>query len=240
MNVLIRRENTEVVVNSASFIARAHKGNQKKWFRDKKGNVSTKIILIVMMLVLSSSVSFGQLQFGVVAGVNTSTQSGLGDIWDNDGMCCLLNSGIMARYEFNDWLAIKSGLLYTQKGRSLDIEENGLTFAQKEKFNYLQIPVRAEFSAPFGKRAHRFIGHVGPYTALLLDSKKKIDDQKYDLESQTYDADFGFSFGFGVEVPFGENLMQVLINYDMGLSEVAKYDEDLRNKSLSLNVAWYF
>ncbi len=204
-----------------------------------RGN-TRKLILLVSLVFLCTSFTFGQIKLGVVGGINASTQSGIGNIWDNEAVACNIQIGLMPQYQFNDWFAMKSGLMFSQKGRSIDILSNGLEQKQKDRFSYLEIPIKAEFSAPSGNKDHRLFASVGPYAALLLDSKKKIDDQTYDLEGQTKDSDFGLSIGFGVEYPLGKNSLQLLLNYDMGFSEIAEYDSDLRNKSLSLSVGWYF
>lgn len=228
MNNLRKRERKEEGVKHGSS------------FRSSNGTMIRKIALVSLVSLLCSTVSFGQFQMGVVAGVNASTQSGIGNIWDNDGVRCRLNAGLVSRYQVNDWLAFKSGIIYSQKGSTIEVERNASAVDQIDKLNYLQIPLQAEFSAPFGKRDHRFFGNVGPYVAFLLDAKRDLDGLKYKMNDQFNDTDFGLSLGFGVEVPFGESSMQVSLNYDMGLSEVADFDGDIRNKSLSLNLAWFF
>ncbi len=199
-----------------------------------------KLTLLLSLVFLCTSFTFGQVKMGVVGGINASTQSGIGNIWDNDAVACNFQIGLMPQYKVNDWFALKSGLMFSQKGRSIDIINNGSTQKQKDQFSYLEIPLKAEFSALSGNKDHRLFASVGPYAALLLDSKRKIDDETSDLENQTKDSDFGLSIGFGVEYPIGKNSIQVLLNYDMGFSEIAKYDSDLRNKSLSLSMGWYF
>jgi len=207
--------------------------------RSPKGGIK-RMLMIGAFIILGTSLSFAQLQVGAVAGLNTSTQSGLGDIWDNNGIRCNINSGFVAHYRLNDWFALKSGVIYAQKGTSLDIIQNGAKVQQVDKFRYIEIPLKAEFASKSGVKNHRLFASVGPYVAFLVDSKREINDSNTEIKSQTNDTDFGISWELGVDIPFSKNNMQIYLNYDMGLSEVAKYDTDLKNKSLSLNLAWIF
>ncbi len=235
MNNLKKRENgvapfaVETSVQGVGHIKRA-----------KRSQIMRKLTMIGLILMFSSTLSFGQFKMGAIAGFNVSTQSGIGNIWDNDGIRSNFNVGILPQYKVNDWFALKTGMIYSRKGRTIDVERSGREMEQSEKFNYLEVPLKAEFSALSGKKDHRLFASVGPYAGLLLSSKRTVDNRTYDIEGETYDTDFGLSIGFGVEIPYGENSLQFLLNYDMGLSEVAKYDTDLRNKSLSLSVGWYF
>ena len=235
MNNLKQRENGVTPFKVEASIQEV--GHIKK---ARSNQLMRKLTMVGLIVLFCSTLSFGQFKMGAIAGINASTQSGIGNIWDNDGLRCNFNVGILPQYKVNDWFAIKTGMIYSRKGRSIDVEKNGRELTQSEKFNYLEIPVKAEFSALSGKKDHRLFASVGPYTGLLLSSKRNVDDHTYDIEGETYDTDFGLSIGFGVEIPYGENSLQFLLNYDMGLSEVAKYDTDLRNKSLSLSVGWYF
>ena len=223
-------------------------GSNKKQQPDLNSNklmvsaniVIKRILMISAFIVFGTSLSFAQFQIGVVAGLNTSTQSGLGDIWDNSGIRCNINSGFMGYYRINDWFALKSGVLYSQKGTSLNVKQNAVDVKQVDKFSYIEIPLKAELSSKSGVKNHRLFASVGPYAAFLVDSKRKFNHDKTDLKNQTYDTDFGISWELGVDIPFSKNNIQIYLNYDMGLSEVAEYDKDLRNKSLSLNVGWFF
>lgn len=57
---------------------------------------------------------------------------------------------------------------------SVDPWTNKYTYADfknKSEFNYLQIPVMARFSLPFGSGCFRFVLHAGGYAAFMLDAK---------------------------------------------------------------------
>ena len=201
-------------------------------------NLLKQIIGTGTLFFLGTLFSFSQIQVGGVVGINSSTQSELGNIYNNDGIYCNLNAGLVSQYKFNDWFALKANVLYSQKGRSFNSCENGVETNRTDKFSYLEIPVKAEFSTPLGKQ--KLFAAVGPYCDFLIDSKKVVNNITASLNDQTKSADYGVAMEMGIELPVANHAFQFSLNYDMGLSKIADYDTDLRNKTLSLNVSWLF
>jgi hypothetical protein len=201
-------------------------------------NLLKQIIGTGALFFLGTLFSFSQIQVGATVGINASTQSEFGNIYHNEGIYSNLNAGLVTRYKLNDWVALKANLLFSEKGRSFDISENGVETNRTDKFSYLEIPVKAEFSTPLGKQ--RLFAAVGPYMDFLLDSKKVVNDVTTNLNDQTKGADYGIAMEMGIELPVASHAIQLSLNYDMGLSKIADYDTDLRNKTLSLNASWLF
>ena len=199
-------------------------------------------IAFAMLLVLMglSSSSFAQLQWGVKLGANASTQSEIGNICDDNGLRVGINTGVIAKYQFNNWLALKSGLDYQLKGKKCDI--SGEDSELKSKLSYLVLPVKAEFSASEKasfKNGQRLFFATGPYLGYLLDAKQITNGQTTDLNGLN-NTDFGWSFELGLEFPvFRVNALQVSLNYDMGIAEIAE-DVDMQNKTASLNLGFLF
>lgn len=213
--------------------------SQKENHRVLKGVLHKVVILMALSLVFSAN-SFAQVQWGIKAGLNASTQSEIGNICDDNGLRVGFNSGVIAKVQMNDWLALKSGLDYQLKGLKCDVtgEESKL----ENKLSYLVLPVKAEFSASEKagfKNGQRLFFSTGPYLGYLLDAKQTIGGLTTDLEDLN-DVDFGWSFELGFEFPvFKSNALQVSLNYDMGLSEVAE-STDVQNKSASFNLGFLF
>ncbi len=201
---------------------------------------SQKFLILLFMILGSYSFSFAQLQWGVKFGTNASTQSEVGNIGDNDGLKIGFNFGIIAKYQMNDWMALKSGLEYQKKGRKYDLA--GENSEVKDNLRYLVLPVKAEFSASEKagfENGQRLFFATGPYLGYLLDAEQKINDETTDLNEMN-DVDFGWSFEVGMEFPVFKNYaLQVSLNYDMGLMEIAD-DTDMQNKSASLNLSFLF
>lgn len=197
-----------------------------------------QIALACALFFIATGMSSAQFKIGATAGISSSTQSDLGNIWDNDGIYSNIRGGLSAEYQFTNWFALKTDALFTQKGRSIDENILGVEINHTDKFSYLEVPVKAKFFSEISKQ--KIFGAVGPYAAFLLDAKKEVGNLSTDLGDYVKDTDFGVTFQIGCEIPLSKHALQFSLNYDMGLTKIAEYDDDLRNKSLSLNIGWLF
>lgn len=200
----------------------------------------SRIILLSVLLMGISLFSHAQFQYGIKFGAGATCQSDLLEIANNCDTRFAPTIGFVGQYQFTEGFALKSGLEYMQKGRSY--EENGTSLSNK--LQYLNVPVKAEFSAgekagfKKGKRAYFA---VGPYLSYLLAADGEMNDVEFDLKSDTKDFDFGLAFEMGFEFPvFNDKALQVGLNYDMGLIEVYKSESDLHNKMLSISLGLLF
>jgi len=214
-------------------------------FRRKKENVlkkmnmkTIKFLLSFLLLLVSANFVLGQVQFGGTAGIGFATQSELGSIYNDDDLYTGFNAGFIVRKPINDWFAIKTNLLYSHKGKSFENIEDYKNLEQTYKFSYLEIPIKAEFSAPLNNQ--RLFCAIGPYAGFLLNAKKKINNTSSSIKEQSEDTDFGISMEIGIIKPIEKLDIQISVNYDMGLSEITKYDNELKNKSLTLNFGLLF
>ena len=200
----------------------------------------SKLGIVIVLLLGISSTSFAQFSWGVKTGVNASTQSEIGNICDNNGLKAGFNIGLIAKFNLNDWMALKSGIDYQDKGIKCDLYD--LDSELKDNLQYLILPVKAEFSASEKagfKNGQRVFFATGPYFGYLLNAEETIQEQTTDLEDLN-DFDFGWSFELGMEFPVLKNkALQVSLNYDMGFSEISD-DSDIQNKSASLNLGFLF
>lgn len=198
-----------------------------------------KQILTTLFILIMARMAHAQMQVGATAGIGGATQSAIGNIYSNNDLFTGYNAGIILRKPLSESFALKTGLSYTLKGRSFDVKEEDKYIGYTDKFNYLVLPVKAEYSIPV--MANRLFVAAGPYAGLLLDASQKTGDTTTGLNDQTKDFDFGLAFdlGFGKKC-FSRNELQVSISYDFGLVKIAGYDENIRNKSLSFNVGFLF
>lgn len=200
-----------------------------------------KKVLISVIIVLSAGVGVSaQMKWGVKLGANASTQSEIGNICDNNALKAGFNTGIIAKYEINEWMAVKSGIDFQGKGKKCDSKELGTEV--KDNLNYLVLPIKADFSASEKagfKNGNRLFFATGPYLGYLLNAKQTIDDNTTDLTGLN-DFDFGWTFELGFEFPVLKvNAIQVSLNYDMGISEIAA-ESDIQNKTASINLGFIF
>jgi hypothetical protein len=204
-------------------------------------NLIKQSVLACTLIIFSTTISFAQFQFGATAGITSSTQSKLGNIWNNDNICCNFTGGLQARYHINDWLSVKSAALYTSKGSTQDLTILNTSVSPEFKFSYIEIPVKAVFSTTLQKNSdQKIFAGVGPYLSFLIDSEMTLNDKTTNVDDQVNSTDFGLAMEIGYELPISNHALQFSINYDMGLTEISDIDTDLRNKALSFNVGFYF
>lgn len=194
-----------------------------------------KRISFLLFLMITSVQAFSQLEMGAQLGTGASTQADLGNICKNDGVRCGINFGLLARYHANDWLAVKSGLLYTQKGSQPDGSD------ETYRMNYLQLPVKAEFSSTLKQgNASRIFLATGPYLATRLKAEYETGGRSSDIKDEVNSTDAGWVFELGFQLPVASQKLLLSLNYDMGFSEVFKTTDDIQNKTLSLNLGFLF
>ncbi|MGQ7868984.1 porin family protein [Sunxiuqinia sp. sy24] len=194
-----------------------------------------KTLSLLIMLISSSVQAFSQVELGAQLGVGATTQSDLGNICKNGNRHHNVNAGLLARYRTNDWFAIKSGLLWTQKGSHDDNAD------ETYRIDYLELPVKAEFSSALveGKASRIFLA-TGPYLASRLKAEYELAEATTKIKDGVKPTDFGWAFELGFELPAAAHKLLISLNYDMGISEVYKLENDIQNKALSLNLGFLF
>lgn len=215
---------------------------QKESKQTKRLNTSSllKALWLSCMLAGFAITGNAQLQYGIKANLGGSCQSDLLELANNCDFRFAYSFGAVAKYQVTDGFALKSGLEYQQKGREID--ENGTDLSNKLK--YLNLPLKAEFSA--GENAgftkgQRVYFAVGPYLGYLLDADGELNGNSFDLKADTKDFDLGLGFEIGFEFPvLNEKSFLLGLNYDMGLTEIYKSEKDLHNKMASVSLGLMF
>jgi hypothetical protein len=194
-----------------------------------------KKISFLLVMIIASVQAFSQLEVGAQLGIGASTQADLGNICKNDDVRYVVNAGILARYQTNDWLAVKSSLTYTQKGSQIDDSD------ETYRINYLQLPVKAEFSSVLKQgNASRIFFASGPYLTTRLKAEYEANKTSSDIKQEVNSTDIGWTFELGFQLPVASEKLLISLNYDMGFSEVFKTQDDIQNKTLSLNLGFLF
>ncbi len=199
--------------------------------------VVTMFAIVLMFTLCSSSVFAGGLTGkGVKGGLNFANFHGE----DTEGMDFSSKMGYCAggfiTYSINDVFAIQPEVLFTTKGAKWNLGTGAvITFS----VNYLEIPVLAKLSiASQGSVVPSLF--VGPYVAMKLSSKAKIE---YEGESEEDDwgediktTDFGVVVGGGVDFALGSRKVTVDARYTLGLTSMYDSPDDLKNGVISLMV----
>jgi len=185
-------------------------------------------------------------QFYVQGGLNlaniTKTTSGQ---TEKNNLLPTFNAGIMGRFGLSDVFDLESGVLLTGKGSKAETYFTSATDDNyvKTKFNpiYIEIPLNAVVKFPLeAKSKSNIFLHAGPYLAIGVAGKSKIDQKIFGLTSGStssikfsnddpftsrqddaaYDKlkrfDYGINLGGGVD--FGQFILKA--NYGIGLAKI--------------------
>ena len=199
-------------------------------------------VALVIMLGLGFNAE-AQISYGVKAGVNSSVQSKIGNLYDGDNFKPGLVLGIKTGYSFTNILSLSAELNYEGKGSQTDVSLNNSTESVVRDFNYLSVPLllNAGFSNQLGLQPNwKIYGSFGPYYSWLLSAQDfsgstEISNQT-NVENAASDNDWGLVFGIGVSHKIKSFEVYTDLRYDMGLNEIISTDKNLRNKTIALTV----
>jgi len=180
-----------------------------------------KVSLMIALVAIISSVSFGQIKYGVKGGLNMANmeykQSGVSASADR---LVSFEVGGFLNYSINDKISIQPELLFAQYGSKIE----DLKFVE----NYLSIPIMAKYSIGA-------IGiYAGPQFGYLLSATFDGEDAMDGMKK----IDMGISFGAGYEFEMG---LGVDARYYLGLANIA--DESgytVKNNSIQIAVSYKF
>jgi hypothetical protein len=204
-----------------------------------------KIFAMMTLSILTALPFFGQkLHLGITTGLNVSTLSEIGDIYNNNALKTGFGGGLAVKYNFSEAWGIQSGLIYEQKGfrckQDLGSGEEKLTGT----YNYITLPLMAEGSVSLGGN-YRLYGLTGGYAGFKTYAENALvatgdETAQAPAEENIHNQDFGWIIGGGIQVPAGNHLLQAGLKYSLGLTEVTEDQPDSRNKSLLISVTFYF
>jgi|SRR6056297_889525 len=205
-----------------------------------------KLSLLFAIVLAFAVASQAQIKIGAKAGVNINNMAfdyANSDFEPETKMGLGFHFGATAEYGVSDQIAVQSGLLFTRKGYSLDLESDlpdgvSVDGYARTMVNYLEIPIHAAYK--FGG----FQVYAGPYFAFGIGGKNKwdvtvsgdgfeesdsdetslkpvfgeVDYENLDEDESPYRAfDAGLNFGIGYQMD------KLLINagYSLGLVNTA-------------------
>jgi hypothetical protein len=222
-----------------------------------------KLMMTVCLFAMTFFALQAQFQIGPKVGMNLANCNFSLEDGDNEPDTKMRLSyavGIGIDYGFSDAFSIQSGLMYTSKGYSDDLEEGLEDGAEVDGYaryilNFIELPINAVF------KMSGFQVYVGPYVAYGLGGKYKwdytytymgieeSDDGEIKIKSfmgEVEDADLEedetavYALDYGLNLGLGYQFDKVLINagYSIGFSNmIPKYADspDYRDKNKFTN-----
>ena len=188
--------------------------------------------LLAVALLIGSNVSAqdSPIEIGVKAGANLSNIGG--DMGDLTKTKFGFNVGLTFDYNFTPNIALLTGVEFTTKGAKIKfIDEN-------MNASFIQVPVHVGYKLPVSD-AMKIVFHAGPYAAVGVAGKTKIDGVKLDTFGDNgilKRFDFGLGLGAGIE--YGK--ICAGLGWDFGLLDLGKYDATARTQNGYLSVGYKF
>lgn len=208
--------------------------------------MKTKGLIITTLFTLLILVSNAQIKFGIKEGLNFSTQSELGLLWDNNDIKTGFTLGAVIDYRFHETLSVQTELNYKREGLAYDKDELTGKTEINQDYDYYNIPVliKGRFSEALGLSDQWMVSFFGgPYYSYLRKAEAEIETSGIttvsDIESETNDSDLGMVLGGEVARVFDKGELFLDLRYEMGLSDVTKND-DIKNKVISLGIGYRF
>tara|TARA_B100001287_G_scaffold143645_1_gene120700 strand:- start:466 stop:1071 length:606 start_codon:yes stop_codon:yes gene_type:complete len=197
-----------------------------------------KIFIMLLIVVLVPTISSAQTQYGAVVGLNFANVSG--DDIEDSKMRLGIRLGASFSRELSDAVMLNTGLLYSVKGFSYEIDVVNLSTLATEKvdanmsFNYLEIPVNFAFSV-----ADQFSLMAGFYSAFLVGVTHTIDGEDMDADTDDFSSiDFGIGLGADFSIT---DAISLNAGYQIGLAELDEDgDVDAKNANILFGMTYHF
>ena len=207
------------------------------------------LVLLVFILGLSQmkAQEKGDVEVGVLGGLNVSTLSG-GDNDSDYKSRVGANFGLSGDYYFSDQWSLRVKLLSDGKGAK-EVTSSGNVLGVKVeeeliyRINYLSIPIMANFHFG-GAEFKNFSLNLGPYMGFLSSAEKSyrvgiLESESVDVKEDYNGFDFGLAFGLGYKFRLSDPL-RMFLEYggQLGFVDILKDNEgdSVKNFSHSFNI----
>ena len=198
--------------------------------------------IVLALIVITSNVAQAQIAIGAKVGLNGSTQSEIGQLYDNNDFKIDGQVGLQFDYRFHSVLCLLLEGNYIAKGTEISMPgiNDGKNF--NRTYEYLNVPLllKARFDNQLGlNEKYNVFFYGGPYYSALISASDNVEATN--IKNEANDYDLGVSFGGGVSYVLNtRNELFIDLRYDMGLSEVITTDNSLRNKTIALSIGYRF
>ncbi|MBP6876070.1 MAG: PorT family protein [Candidatus Eisenbacteria bacterium] len=191
-------------------------------------------IVGIFALALAAAASAQSLEFGAKAGLDMATMGG--DGWDvmeqasegwtvDKGYLVGPTGGVFAALPLGEGnLGLQVEIFYVMKGAKGEWTGQGVSFTEKIKNDYIEIPVLISYVFETGGSARPTV-FAGPFAAFSVGSKLQYQNPpesfpgEVDVENAR-SVDFGAVLGAGIGFGLGTGELSFEARYTMGLQNV--------------------
>lgn len=208
--------------------------------------MKTKGLLFTALFTMLFMVSSAQLKFGIKEGLNFSTQSELGLLWDNNDIKTGFTLGVVVDYRFHQTLSVQTEVNYKREGLAYEKNESTGKTEVNQDYDYYNIPVllKGRFNESLGLSDKWMVSfYGGPYYSYLRKAESEVElsgiTTLSDIENESNTSDWGIVLGGEVARVFEKGELFLDLRYEMGLSDVTK-DDNIKNKVVGLGIGYRF
>ena len=200
--------------------------------------------LMALFLMFAMTAVHAQVKFGPKVGMNLSTMTlKSSGISLDPKMLVGFHAGVISEIGLTENLFLQPGVLFSSKGSKYELTLLEQTFKFSMAPGVIEVPVNVLYS--FGTGSVKLNLFAGPYVALGITGKTKIDGESQDISYGSSDEDDMKPFDFGLNFGAGVNINGFLISaqYGFGLANLApdtSGDSEMKNKVLAISMGYLF
>jgi len=209
--------------------------------------MKTKGFILSGLLILVTFTLNAQIKFGIKEGINLSTQSELGLLWDNNDIKTGFTIGATFDYRFHSVISLQTELNYKTEGSAYEVRESSGKKGVDINYDYYNVPLllKARLNNQLGLSESWLVSfYGGPYYSYLNKSESEIENNGTttvtNIEDDANESDYGMIFGGEVSRVFSKGELYLDLRYEMGLNDISVIDEDLRNKVIGIGIGYRF
>lgn len=208
--------------------------------------MKTKELIFTSILFLLVFTVNAQIKFGIKEGLNLSTQSEFGMLWDNNDIKTGFTLGAVVDYRFHSTLSLQTELNFKTVGLAYENHETPRKQNISRNYDYYSIPIllKGRFSNQLGLNDSWQVSfYGGPYFSYLRSAESEIKENGIttvtDYENESNESDWGVIIGGEVARNFSKGELFFDLRYEMGLSDVAEND-NIKNKVIGIGIGYRF
>lgn len=156
-----------------------------------------------------------------------------GEISRDSKMKTGFTGGVELGYQANRWLQPSIGLFFQQQGSNFEFKELGVTHTSKENFNYLTIPVLANFYIIDGLALK-----TGIMPGFLLSAKETTSNSSFDVKDKS--NSFQMQIPVGISYEFSKFVIDARVAIPVTKANKEDWEMDLSNTTIGITVGYNF
>ncbi len=179
------------------------------------------------------SAAQGPVSIGVKAGLNIAKlkfDSSAIELEDPKNLFGAV-AGLYVSKPVNDTVSVRVEGLFSQKGFKSGFQDEDGGEQPKSKVTYIDVPVLLDFS-PATTSATRFHVFTGPQVSFKTGAELEVDGVTVDADDEVKGTDLGWVLGVGVS----SGRFNADASYALGLSDIAKEGDKVKNRVFSVKV----